>query len=212
MRKSAISSSTEIVLGSLPSWKVHRHRPCTFSPPVLVDDSSGPDVTFSPCNEAEGVSNLSVNVTMTPRSIDDHSNVSFDDEGSERYFELSPVHDIPHSCSIFCNENHDVSRLPGHSYASMFHCACLWEPTPVPTSGVGGALPCSGMHAGAPLGVQGSLVLSPYGLVGRERALPSGSPPSLNLVVPDGSSLLSNNLPVFPVSNSPSTKHSYQNV
>ena len=68
----------------------------------------------------------------------------------------------------------------------------------MPIAGVSCAPPCSGVHARAPHGDMGSLVLSPYSLVGGEWALPSCSPPSLNLVVPSVGASLSNDLPAFP--------------
>ena len=119
LRQSAIGMGSEIALGSLSSWKVHRHRPRTFSPPTPVDDCSGPDVSFSPRNnDQESVSDLSVKVSH--QCHDDHSDEICDDGSYEQFFEPTPLHDIPQSCSIFCGKEFDVSRSPGHSYATMF--------------------------------------------------------------------------------------------
>ncbi len=68
----------------------------------------------------------------------------------------------------------------------------------MPIAGVSCAPPCSGVHARAPHGDMGSLVLSPYSLVGREWALSFSSPPSLNVVVIESPASLSDKLPVFP--------------
>ena len=197
LRQSAIGLGSEIALGSLSSWKVHRHRPRTFSPPNPMDDCSGSDVSFSPCFNVQE-SDTEFSVKAPHQSVYGRSDVGCDDGSCEQFFEPMPEHYIPQSCSIFCYEMFDVSRSPGHSYAKMFHCACLWQLSPVPIAGVSCAHPRSGVHAGAPHGDMGSLVPSPYGLVGGEWALPSCSPPSLNLVVPNVSSSLSNELPVFP--------------
>ena len=67
----------------------------------------------------------------------------------------------------------------------------------MPIAGVGCGPPCSGGHTRAPLGGMGSLVQSPYRLVGGERALTSCSPGSLTLVVPVINSTLSINAPEF---------------
>ena len=48
--QSAMGLGTELALGSLSSWTVHRQSPCPRSPPIPIDDWPSLDDVFSPCS------------------------------------------------------------------------------------------------------------------------------------------------------------------